>query len=1021
MCEPDTFETALAEELVKLHRRLLVEHRRYSVSHSHAKDRSDSKRRSEEITTIESLNVGPAVEGQDEKQEDALLGPAGPGGEEGLAFASEDATPEETQAAAEVGEIEKVQEDGAAERLESVSDSNSERDMNAVEEEPQGSLHFESEKSQDHIEDSETLATHLTTITDLPSIPESVKMHPVKAAAAATAVLRAHKAAAAEQRAARPSTASASLEKFHRGMAKGNVSFARGGGAPGRLEQTEHDRHMSPASPTRGRWRRNSVNNINSLGAEARSDRKPTLANLTDQLALELRADMRRPSISSLRSSGNHSVTSSRLSHGFCLLPVWKRSVLLNARSRLMSACHVGPLVRRNSTIVGLVNGPDEVTGGVNLGEDSALGHLMMSPSALPRLCWDFAAMLLIIYDCLIIPLMVFDDELSFALSMVWMTRLFWTFNIPISAMTGFLNKDGTVEMRPAHVAWNYCKTWCVMDIIVVGIDWAEVVVQSGGVGWSRFGNVLRLLRIVRVVRIVRFIKAPEMMDFFNEYIRSEQVLLIASLGKVILLTLSVAHVVACLWYGVGRISSSDDRRWIKQSQTEDLGLMQQYLLSFHWSLAQFAGELVIEPQNETERAFTVVVLFLAIIGSSMFVSSLTTSMTRLQFLSSKHTSQLATLRRFLLDRNISRPLATRVQQNAQFALQEQKKDIPEASVDLLNLISNPLLVELHFEIYSHVLLEHPFFACYNHINPGGVQKVCHQAVKLFTMYKGDLLFSDFEVPSSKRMYFIVNGGLHYSQPRRLATPASKGMWMCEAFLWTHWSHCGTARAAQTSRLLALDAEKFQTLVSTFPTPHARHYAELFVEAMNEFEIDELSDLETLLEELDDLIEEAFPVEEEDCCESDAGTGSRDSRAFDDSEERRGSFMRQNSSRRSGELSRLTSKSTKSLQPGMPQRKLSSSTRHSRATQVAKRLSKLTRKGSMTERGPSAGRFLRRSWFGYGGLLEDWCQRCSCCSAQCGWWVRDMFGRLWAWRRGGFRGQRGGGVEPFQTAMPSMP
>jgi len=151
-----------------------------------------------------------------------------------------------------------------------------------------------------------------------------------------------------------------------------------------------------------------------------------------------------------------------------------------------------------------------------------------------------------------------------------------------------------------------------------------------------------------------------------------------------------------------------------------------------------------------------------------------------------------------------------------------------------------------------------------------------------------------------------------------LPVTAAKGQWMCEAFLWTHWSHCGTARASQTSRLLALDAEKFQSIIATFPTPHARHYAELFVEAINEFEIDELTDLETLMDELDDLIEEAFPVEEDEAENGDSDDGLQEGTDFlggssdnlgvssqtssNIGQDRRVSFSRQSSARRSGDL-----------------------------------------------------------------------------------------------------------------------
>merc|ERR1719270_53830 len=115
--------------------------------------------------------------------------------------------------------------------------------------------------------------------------------------------------------------------------------------------------------------------------------------------------------------------------------------------------------------------------------------------------------------------------------------------------------------------------------------------------------------------------------------------------------------------------------------------------------------------------------------------------MTQLQMLTSQQSWQLSILRRYLTDNAVPRPLAARVHQNAQHALKEQKKNLPEDSVDLLKQISTPLMIEVHFEIRSNFLLEHPFFECYNEINPGGIRTVCHSAVSFMDMHAGDVLF----------------------------------------------------------------------------------------------------------------------------------------------------------------------------------------------------------------------------------------------------------------------------------------
>lgn len=437
---------------MKLHRRLLVEHRKYSATLVGSKSSLYDKRRSldgEATDTV--LEVGQAASpdhealsaGQAAQQEESALDQGAQGkdtlltltrGKDTLlTLTSHEETivnavvaAEEAKVAAAVEEEEsgsKVDVEGLVERLESVCDSNSDPDLNIHESEADANQTCEKRGSHKDAYESEAKDSEPPgMLADVPDVDVSdrVKNCPVAAAAAATAMLRASKASATSVMCDPPRTL------------RRKISFAR----------SSANEIVDPETPMRGRWRRQSIGTFaGERGRNDRSDRdearKPSLANLTDQLAETLRTDMRRPSITSLRSSDRHSMGSPRMSHGFDVLPVWKRSVLANARSR-MTTVGLGNLARRNSTIAQLQPGaPEEEGGAVKVQLDkSYLSVIIMSPSALPRLCWDFLAMLLILYDCLVIPMMVFEEELSFAQGMVWITRIFWTVNVPISALT---------------------------------------------------------------------------------------------------------------------------------------------------------------------------------------------------------------------------------------------------------------------------------------------------------------------------------------------------------------------------------------------------------------------------------------------------------------------------------------------------------------------------------------------------------------------------------------------------------
>jgi len=208
--------------------------------------------------------------------------------------------------------------------------------------------------------------------------------------------------------------------------------------------------------------------------------------------------------------------------------------------------------------------------------------------------------------------------------------------------------------------------------------------------------------------------------------------------------------------------------------------------------------------------------------------------MTQLQIIASKRSSQFAALNRYLSDYGISRGLAGRVQNNARHALREQKRHTPESNVELMVLISDSLRSEIHYEVYSPVLTAHPFFCLYNKVNHVGVRHICHTAVSPVSICRGDVIFSELEVPVSPRMFFVVSGELAYVRGTEPQQRVRVNQWVAEGVLWTRWAHRGTLRAQTESRLLAIDANRLVNIMSTFPTLHGLNYAVKFVEKLNQ-------------------------------------------------------------------------------------------------------------------------------------------------------------------------------------------
>jgi len=470
----------------------------------------------------------------------------------------------------------------------------------------------------------------------------------------------------------------------------------------------------------------------------------------------------------------------------------------------------------------------------------------VLDPNSTRRACWDVASIVLVIYDMVMIPLQLFDLPESASIDVVsWTTRLFWTFDIFLSFITGILQPNGSIEMRPIRIAKNYLLTWFLVDMLIVCIDWVEVLWTSGSfLGFARAGKAGRTFRIIRLVRLIRLARVRNIFTLMLERLKSEQLVIIAGIINIMLVIVSLGHVIACLWYGIAIGETAGSNTWLIVHGFDTAPIEMKYFTALHWSLLQFAGGTdEIVPQNVGERIYAVLVFLVAFVMAAVFVGRLTSSMTQLHMLSRKNVEKFQVLKRYLHKNEISAILSMRVIHNAQHALAETQRFMEESRVELLSIISDPLRVELHFELYSPVLAVHPFFRCFIDACPQVMKKICHKAMSQLLVSTGDIIFMPGEIPSPPRMFIICSGELSYHFVSGAVAYVQVGQWISEATLWTSWTHQGMLKAASDCRLCLLDATAFLQLAETVDHDFdVRKYARTFLESMNKGNID-VSDL----------------------------------------------------------------------------------------------------------------------------------------------------------------------------------
>lgn len=429
----------------------------------------------------------------------------------------------------------------------------------------------------------------------------------------------------------------------------------------------------------------------------------------------------------------------------------------------------------------------------------------IVNPDSRARICWDLMSLLMVSYDMIAIPMDVFAMSPSIFLDfMDWSTRLFWTVDIAWSCCTGVVLADGIIEYSRHAILRRYAKTWLIPDVIIVLSDWVSLAVSSGGIG---LGRLARGVRMARAVRLLRLLRMQEVLANLQERIQSEAVGLVVQVGKLLLLLAVTCHYIACLWWAVGQVDSG--QTWMQNVSLED-DLGSKYLVSLMWATSQFSGASdEVQPISSLERCVAVLVGMLSVVLSMVLLGNLTSSLTQRYILDGNGARQMAILKSYLRQNGISKNLVKRLSRNAQHAV---SGDLTADGVQLLTVISEPLKIQMHFEMYSRLLVYHPFF--YDMLNEGNglMRRFCHQVMGMLLLASGDLVFSLWEEPTEPKMYIVESGTLDYSDEYGEVQEVRQRDWLAEPVLWTTWKHQGNLVASSDVKLAMLDAQSFQDI-----------------------------------------------------------------------------------------------------------------------------------------------------------------------------------------------------------------
>jgi len=477
----------------------------------------------------------------------------------------------------------------------------------------------------------------------------------------------------------------------------------------------------------------------------------------------------------------------------------------------------------------------------------------VISPNSNFRLGWDLCGLGLITFDLFEIPFnqAFLPPPTVFSLVMDKIAQLFWTGDLIQGFFLGYYEK-GRYIANNRQVILHYLRTWFLIDILVVGPEWVVLLAGSfsshEGEQVNLWAKIFKGARAIRVLRLLRLLKLQRIINLLYDLIESEWTFIVLNLAKLLIFVLVLNHVIACVWFWIGRLTmESDQENWIEAGSVNGTSLAYSYTTSLHWSLTQFTpASMDISARNTSERIFSIIVLFFALVTFSSIVASITGSTTCLRNMKTDEMKQFWLLRRYLRQRNVSNELSNRIFKFLEHQLKIQSRLVQKENIKILTSLSEALQNEMTHQMHSPHLLKHPFFHHLNTHIKALMHRLCRYVIKPQSYAEKETIFSWGD--SAKRMYFIKSGRLQYTTVTVEGTKKEaleQKDWISEAVLWTDWRHQGDLTAETASDLIAVDPARFVEEMGVHPRPwyFAKEYAMHFVNKLNQMDRAELSDI----------------------------------------------------------------------------------------------------------------------------------------------------------------------------------
>jgi len=461
------------------------------------------------------------------------------------------------------------------------------------------------------------------------------------------------------------------------------------------------------------------------------------------------------------------------------------------------------------------------------------LQRLVVHPETRLRVLWVLFGSCLLCYDMIALPLQlasIWEAEQSMQVSCL----AFWVADVLLSFFTGFY-KDGVVVMALGPSARAYMKGWFASDASIVALDIVALSVSSvdDSSQDALAFQMARLIRIMRFLRLMRFRRVVEIATRAFDSVESEAGLLVMRVCGLVTGILVLNHFIACAWYAIG-VSGAAGPTWLAERDVSTTA--HAYVCSFHWALTQFTPATQnIAPTTLQERLYACFVVLIALVVYSTFLGRMTSAMTQLLNLNTKHYQEEAMVRKFLGANKVSASLAQRVwqvrRQQQRAAALMQRVTMKEIST-VFNMPGDLYKMLCH-EMYQKSFLTMPLLQSTFLASDILTREFC-SALEERTAAPVQELFFEGQVARSA-MIFTAGTMKYSSRYNNESIDIRPLTWVSEPVLWGCWQRRGALMSTSITRWLDLEGSTFRSVFGQYADGCERHIMAKYAETFERF------------------------------------------------------------------------------------------------------------------------------------------------------------------------------------------